>query len=70
MKVRLRGLTSLINAIEESDIVVTVDFTGKERGAFNIKPTITVKDEAFNSVGPVGTYSVSVTLKEKPEEDK
>lgn len=70
MKVRLRGLTSLVNAIGEDDIIVTVDFTGKELGAFTIKPTITFKDEAFNSVGPVGTYSVSVTLREKPEEDK
>lgn len=72
LKVRLRGATNLINAINPEDIVVSVDFTGKELGTFTIKPTITVKGEAYSSVGAVGSFSLSVTLKEaepEPEEE-
>ena len=64
---RLRGKTELINAIEPEDILITVDFKGKELGTFTIKPGIRVKGEKFASVGAVGTYSLSVTLKEAEE---
>jgi YbbR domain-containing protein len=67
IKVRLRGKTELINAIEPEDILITVDFKGKELGTFTIKPGIRVKGEKFASVGAVGTYSLSVTLKEAEE---
>ncbi len=64
IKVRLRGKTELIEAIQPEDILITVDFKGKELGTFTIKPGIRVKGDKFASVGAVGTYSLSVTLKE------
>lgn len=64
IKVRLRGKTELIEAINPDDILITVDFKGKELGNFTIKPGIRVKGDKFASVGAVGTYSISVTLKE------
>lgn len=70
LKVKLRGATNLINAIDAEDIVVTVDFTGKELGTFTIKPVITVKGDAYSSIGAVGSYSVSVTLKEAVVEEE
>lgn len=68
LKVKLRGKTSLINAIKPEDIVVTIDFTGKEAGSFTIKPIITVEGDAYASVGPVGSHIVSVTLKQAEDE--
>ena len=35
---------------------------------FTIKPTITVQGENFVKVGPVGSYSVSATLRPVPTE--
>ena len=64
LKVRLRGFTSVINNIDPEDISITIDFSGKEAGTFTFKPTITVSGEAFSSVGAVGSYSISATLRQ------
>ena len=69
LKVRLRGPAAVMNAIQPEDVSVIVDFSDKELGSFTIKPTITVRGEAYAKVGPVGTYSVSATLRELPEEE-
>ena len=69
LKVRLRGPAGVMNALQPEDVAVIVDFSGKELGSFTIKPTITVRGETFAKVGPVGTYSVSATLREKPVEE-
>lgn len=68
LKVRLRGPAAVMDQLKPEDVTVIVDFSGKEIGSFTIKPTITVRGEAYAKVGPVGTYSVSATLREKPEE--
>jgi len=68
LKVRLRGPAAVMDRLTPEDISVIVDFSGKETGSFTIKPTITVRGEAYAKVGAVGTYSVSATLREKPEE--
>lgn len=68
LKVRLRGPAAVMDRLTPEDISVIVDFSGKEAGSFTIKPTITVRGEAYAKVGAVGTYSVSATLREKPEE--
>lgn len=68
LKVRLRGPAAVMDQLKPEDVTVIVDFSGKEAGSFTIKPTITVRGEAYAKVGPVGTYSVSATLREKPEE--
>lgn len=64
LKVRLRGPTSVMKKLTAENIKVVVDFSGKEAGSFTIKPTITIQGEAFANVGPVGSYSVSATLRE------
>ena len=69
LKVRLRGPAAVMDQLMPEDISVIVDFSGKEPGSFTIKPTITVRGETFAKVGPVGTYSVSATLREKPVEE-
>ena len=69
LKVRLRGPAAVMDQLTPEDVAVIVDFSGKELGSFTIKPTITVRGEAFAKVGPVGTYSVSATLREKPVEE-
>lgn len=69
LKVRLRGPAAVMNNLTAEDVVVTVDFSGKEAGSFTIKPTITVRGDAYANVGAVGTYSVSATLREAVEEE-
>ena len=68
LKVRLRGPAGVMDQLTPENVAVIVDFTGKEPGSFTIKPTITVRGEPFAKVGAVGAYSVSATLREKPEE--
>lgn len=68
LKVRLRGPAAVMDQLKPEDVSVIVDFSGKEPGSFTIKPTITVRGEAYAKAGAVGTYSVSATLREKPEE--
>lgn len=67
LKVKLRGLTSLINTIQPENISITIDFSGKEAGTFTFKPLITIEGEGYSSVGAVGSYSISATLR-VPEE--
>ncbi len=67
LKVRLRGPAAVMESIQPENIQVTIDFAGKEMGSFTMKPVITVEGEAYASVGAVGTYGVSVTLREKDE---
>ena len=63
LKVTLRGPTEQINALSVSNIVVSVDFSGKEVGTSTMKATITINGAEYSGVGAVGTYSVSVTLR-------
>lgn len=69
LKVRLRGPSNVMESLTADNVSVIVDFSGKEIGSFTIKPTITVQGEAYAKVGAVGTYSVSATLREIPEEE-
>ena len=67
VKVTLRGPTAKINQIKPEDIEVTVDLTGKEIGASTVKAAITIRGNTENTVGAVGTHTVSVTLNEAEE---
>ena len=69
LKVRLRGPSAVMEKLTAENVLVTVDFSGKELGSFTIKPTITVQGSDFAKVGAVGTYSVSATLRETPPEE-
>ena len=68
VKVTLRGPTAKINQIKPEDIEVTVDLSGKEIGASTVKAVITVRGNAEETIGAVGTHTVSVTLSEAEEE--
>ena len=64
VKVRLRGPTALINQLRNEDIVLLVDLSGKEIGSFTVKPTITIKGDAYVDIGAIGPHSISIALKE------
>lgn len=64
VKVTLRGPVARINQIKPEDIVVTVDLSGKEIGASTVKAAVSIKTDAEEVVGAVGTHTVSVTLKD------
>lgn len=68
VNVTLRGPVAVINLIKPEDISVDVDLSGKEVGATTVKANITVRGNTDGVVGAVGTYTVSVTLKEAEEE--
>ena len=63
LQVSLRGPAAMVNNMTERDILVTVDFTDAELGTDTKKATITISSK-YDGVGAVGTYSVSVTVKE------
>ncbi len=69
LKVRLRGPADLMEKLTADDIQVTVSFKEKEAGSFTVKPSIKIKGEAYKKVGPVGSYSVSVTLRQAEVEE-
>lgn len=64
LTVVLRGPSNQIGKIQEEDIIAIVDFTGEEAGTNTFKVTIQCA-EGFETIGAVGTYSVSATVKEK-----
>ena len=66
LQVSLRGPAAMVGAMTERDILVTVDFTDAELGTDTKKATITISSK-YDGVGAVGTYSVSVTVKEAEE---
>lgn len=68
MKVTLRGPEKAIKQVTSDDILITVDLANAEAGASTVKATITLDGTQFADVGALGSYSVSVTLKELPEE--
>lgn len=64
LTVVLRGPTEDVARIREEDVTITVDFTGEEAGTNTFKATIRCS-EGNETVGAVGTYSVSATVKQK-----
>ncbi len=63
LEVTIRGPKELVDAMEESDISVHVDFDGAAAGTATMKAYVAVGSE-FAEVGAVGNYSVSATLRE------
>lgn len=64
LTVVLRGPTADVAKIKEEDVTITVDFTGEEAGTNTFKATIQCGED-YETVGAVGTYSVSATVKQK-----
>lgn len=63
LEVTLRGLTEQITGVRTTDLVVSVDLSNAQVGTFTQAATITISSR-FPDVGTMGTYSVSVTVKE------
>ena len=63
LPVKVRGPKELVEKMKETDITVTVDFSGAQLGSFMMKPGITM-GPGYETVGTMGTYTVSATLRE------
>lgn len=69
LTITVRGPRAVINQMTAEDLLVKADFSGKEIGSHIVNASITVKDPSHEGVGALGTYSVSVTLRERTEEE-
>ena len=67
LTVVLRGPTALINKMKSRDLIVTADLSGKDAGTVIVNAGVDTVGDAYNSVGALGTFSVSVILKDKAE---
>ena len=65
ISVTIRGDKNLIKNIVPPDIIVTVDFADAQLGSYTVKPTILLSN-AYNTIGAIGNYSVSVTVRSAP----
>ena len=63
LKVTVRGPAELVNAMKETDLSATVDFSQAQAGTATVNAEIVI-NSAFPGVGAVGTYLVSATVKE------
>lgn len=68
LTVNVRGPKATIKNLTADHISVTVDFANAETGTFTFKANIVMGD-GFRSVGAMGNYTVSATLKEIDEKD-
>ena len=69
IEVTVRGPADLIAAMTVEDLTATVDFADGQPGTTTERVTI-ITGERFKEVGAVGSYSVSVTLREAEEDKK
>ena len=63
LEVTVRGLAEQTVGLRTGDVTVTVDLSDAQVGTFTQAATITLSSK-FPDVGVMGTYSVSVTVKE------
>lgn len=63
LEVTIRGLAEQIMGLRAADLTVTVDLSNAQVGTFTQGVTITISSR-FSDVGTMGTYSVSVIVKE------
>lgn len=61
LDIQIRGAKSLVNKVEASDLMVTVDFAQEQVGTATVKADIAI---AVDGVGAVGIYNVTATLRE------
>lgn len=66
LEVKIRGPRSLMSKMKETDISITVDFSGAQLGTSTIKAVIAISSQ-YGEAGAVGTYSVSATLLESDD---
>lgn len=61
LTVNVRGPSTIVSKLTAEDITVVVDFTGAEADTATFKATL-VFGEGYETVGALGTYSVSATV--------
>ena len=61
LEIKLRGPATLIETIQEENVVITVDLSEAQAGTDKFSATITV-DTGFTGVGALSSYTVMVTL--------
>lgn len=62
LEIRFRGPKALIDSMQETDVVVNVDFAEAQAGTATMRADVTMTDK-YKDVGAVGSYSVSATLR-------
>ena len=65
----VRGPASSMQKLDAEEIIVTVDFAGKEPGSMESYPVTITFDPELKDVGEVGTYQIWATLEPIPEEE-
>lgn len=68
LPVNVRGSKELIQKMTAENITVSVDFSNAVAGNYTLKAIITM-GEGYTSVGAMGSYSVSATVKEVEEDE-
>jgi len=63
LEITVRGPKAKIDTIKETDIAVTVDFSGAQPGT-ETKQAVITPSPNFAEVGAVGSYSVSATVRD------
>lgn len=63
IEVKIRGPVAMVDAMKDTDISATVDFTGAQIGTATMKANISISP-AYAQAGALNTYSVSATLRE------
>ena len=69
VEVTVRGPIKLLKNLKESDLRLVVDFTNAQPGSFTM-PAVVMLPESYADVGAVGSYTVSVTLTQKPSAEE
>ena len=69
VEVTVRGPIKLLKNLKESDLRLVVDFTNAQAGSFTM-PAVVMLPESYADVGAVGSYTVSVTLTQKPSAEE
>jgi len=63
LSVTVRGHQELIEDMQAEHCAIVVDFSQAQKGTFTIKASV-VMDDLFSTVGAIGSYQVSATLRD------
>lgn len=69
VEITLRGPIKGLKDLKEADIKLTVDLANIKAGTATLPATVTLESK-YADLGVIGSYSVTVTLTEKPEEER
>lgn len=67
LSVRIRGPKTQMAQLTANDVKIVVDFKDGKVGNFNVNAQVVITDPAYSSAGALGTYPVTVSLKETEE---